>query len=108
LTSNGLPAARHNIDTIKENTQTLFDAGNEVGLEVNTEKTKYMLLYRQQNAWQNHDIKTGIRCFEIVAQFRYLGTTITNKILVGKPEGKRPLGKPRRRLVDNMKWILER
>jgi hypothetical protein len=25
------------------------------------------------------------------------------RILVGKPEGKRPLGKPRRRLVDNIK-----
>jgi hypothetical protein len=25
------------------------------------------------------------------------------RILVGKPEGKRPLGKPRRRWVDNIK-----
>jgi hypothetical protein len=30
------------------------------------------------------------------------------RILVGKPEGKRTLGRPRRRLVDNIKWILER
>jgi hypothetical protein len=30
------------------------------------------------------------------------------RILVGKPEGKRPLGRPRRRWVDNIKWILER
>jgi hypothetical protein len=27
-------------------------------------------------------------------------------ILVGKPEGKRPLGKPRRRLEDNIKMDL--
>jgi hypothetical protein len=33
-----------NIDTIKKNTQTLIDASKEVGLEVNTEKSKYMLL----------------------------------------------------------------
>jgi hypothetical protein len=26
----------------------------------------------------------------------------TSKILVGKPEGKRPLGRPRRRWVDNI------
>jgi hypothetical protein len=26
-----------------------------------------------------HDIKTADRCFENVAQFRYLGTTITNQ-----------------------------
>jgi hypothetical protein len=29
-----------NIDTVMKNTQTLIDAGKEVGLEVNTEKTK--------------------------------------------------------------------
>jgi hypothetical protein len=28
-------------------------------------------------------------------------------ILVGKPEGKRPLGRPRRRLVDNIKIYLK-
>jgi hypothetical protein len=41
-----------NIDTIKSNTQTLIDASKEVGLEVNTEKTKYMLLSHHQNAGQ--------------------------------------------------------
>jgi hypothetical protein len=30
------------------------------------------------------------------------------KILVGKPEGKRPLGRPGRRWVDNIKIDLER
>jgi hypothetical protein len=35
-----------NVDTIKKNTQTLIDASKEAGLEVNTEKTKYMLLPR--------------------------------------------------------------
>jgi hypothetical protein len=34
------------IETIKKKTQTLIDAGKEVGLELNTEKTKYMLLSR--------------------------------------------------------------
>jgi hypothetical protein len=33
-----------NIDTIKKNTETLIDASKEVGLEVNADKTKYMLL----------------------------------------------------------------
>jgi hypothetical protein len=28
--------------------------------------------------------------------------------VVGNPEGKRPLGRPRHRWVDNIKWILER
>jgi hypothetical protein len=35
-----------NIDTIKKNRKTLIDAIMEVGIEVNTEKTKYMLLCR--------------------------------------------------------------
>jgi hypothetical protein len=30
---------------------------------------------------QNHDIKIANRCFENVAQFRYLGTTISNQNL---------------------------
>jgi hypothetical protein len=30
------------------------------------------------------------------------------RILMGKPEGKRTLGRPRRGWVDNIKWILER
>jgi hypothetical protein len=30
------------------------------------------------------------------------------RLLVGKQEGKRPLGRPRRRLVDNIRTDLER
>jgi hypothetical protein len=50
-----------NIDTINKNTEILIDASKEVGLEVNIEKTKYMLVSRDQNAGQNRDIKTGNR-----------------------------------------------
>jgi hypothetical protein len=34
------------------------------------------------------------------------GTRNAYRILVGKPEGKRPLGRPRRRWVDNIKMDL--
>jgi hypothetical protein len=70
------------IDTIKKTTQTLIDASKEIGLEVNTEKTKYMLLSRHQSAGRNPDIKIGNRWFEDVAQFRYLRTTIINENLI--------------------------
>jgi hypothetical protein len=30
------------------------------------------------------------------------------RLLVGKPEGRKPLGRPRRRWVDNIRGILER
>jgi hypothetical protein len=33
-----------NIDTIKKNMKILIDASKEVGLEINIEKTMYMLL----------------------------------------------------------------
>jgi hypothetical protein len=59
------PRSRPTIDTIKKNTQTLIEPSKEVGLEVNTEKTKYMLLSRHQYAGQNHDIKLGNRCSKV-------------------------------------------
>jgi hypothetical protein len=37
-----------NKDTIKKNTKALLDASREVGLEVNPEKTKYMLMSHSQ------------------------------------------------------------
>jgi hypothetical protein len=30
------------------------------------------------------------------------------RILVGRPEGRRPLGRPRRRWEDNIKWIFKK
>jgi hypothetical protein len=70
------------IDTINKNMQILIDACKEVGLEVNTEKIKYMLLSRDQNAGQNRVIKIGNRSFENVSKFKYLGTTTTNQNLI--------------------------
>jgi hypothetical protein len=71
--------------------------------EVNAEKTKYMLLSRHRNAGQNLNIKTGDRSFENVAQFKYLGRTVTNKNLIGE-EIKRRLnsGNPCYHSVQNL------
>jgi hypothetical protein len=74
-------------NAIKKNIQTLIDASKEVGLEVNRERTKHMLLSRRQNSGQNHNIKIGKRCFENVAQFRCLGTTIQIKEVCGNVVG---------------------
>jgi hypothetical protein len=71
-----------NIHTIKKNTEALIGASKEVGLKVNTEKTKCVLLFHHQNAGQNHDTKIANRCSENVAQFGYLGTTATNQNLI--------------------------
>jgi hypothetical protein len=52
-----------NIDTLEKNTETLIDASKGVGLEINVEKTKYMLLTRHQNVGRNRDIKIASRSF---------------------------------------------
>jgi hypothetical protein len=71
-----------NIDTVKRNTGTLIDASEEVGLEENIEKTKYMLVSCDQNADHNWDIKIGNRSFENVSYFKYLGMAVTNQNLI--------------------------
>jgi hypothetical protein len=70
------------IDTLKKNMETLIDASKEVDLEINVEKTKYMLLSCHKNVGQNRDIKIAKRSFENVSQFEYLGTTVSNQNLI--------------------------
>jgi hypothetical protein len=41
-----------------------------------------MLVFRDQNAGQNREIKIGNRSFENVSQFKYLGTIVTNQNLI--------------------------
>jgi hypothetical protein len=53
-------------DTIK-NTETLIDACKKFGLEVMTEKSRYMLLSRHKIARKNHDMKLANKCCENVA-----------------------------------------
>jgi hypothetical protein len=71
-----------NTATINRNKETLIDARREVGLEINVEKTKYMLLCSHQNTCQNRDIRIANKAFENVSQFRCLGTTVTNRNLI--------------------------
>jgi hypothetical protein len=66
------------IHSIKKNTENLVIASKETGLEVNTEKTKYMVMSQNQNAGQNHNIKIDSKSFERVEEFKYLGTTLMN------------------------------
>jgi hypothetical protein len=67
------------INTIKNNMEVLLDASKEVGLEVNTEKTKHMIVFHHQTAEQNHNIKAANKFLESVARFMYLGMTVTNQ-----------------------------
>jgi hypothetical protein len=54
--------------TIKENTESLEMQGDWI----NADKTKYMVMSRDQNAGGSHRIKTDNSSFERVEQFKYL------------------------------------
>jgi hypothetical protein len=71
-----------NIDTINDKAEFLIDVSKVVALEINLEKTKYMLLSRHQNVCQNRDIKISYRSIKNVSQFKYLRTTVTNQNLI--------------------------
>ena len=46
---------------------------------MNADNTKYIVMSREQNAGQSHYIKTDNSSFEMVEEFKYLGTTLTNQ-----------------------------
>jgi hypothetical protein len=62
--------------TIKKNTDCLAVASKQNGIEVNADKTKYMVLSRGQHAGQNHSmnyiqsrLNSGNACYHSVQNF---------------------------------------
>ena len=51
------------VHTIKENTEALIVASKEIGIEVNADKTKYMVMSRDQNGGLSHNMKVDNRSF---------------------------------------------
>jgi hypothetical protein len=68
-----------NIDTTQKNTKALLDDGKETGLEVNPEKTKYIVMSHYQKAGQKQSIKKTNWSFEDVPKLKCLGTTLTDQ-----------------------------
>jgi len=64
------------VHTIKENAEALVVACKEIGLEVNADKTKYIVRSRDQNAGRSHSIKIDNSSFERVEEFKYLAATL--------------------------------
>jgi hypothetical protein len=64
-------------------------------------KTKYKFMSCHQNACQNLDIKIGNRSFENVAQFKYLGMTVTDQNLIQEEIKRKPNSGPEPSLFLN-------
>jgi hypothetical protein len=67
------------VHTLRENSDALVVATNEIGLEVNTNKTKYMVVCRDRNAGRGHGVKINNSSIERVEEFKYLGVTLTDQ-----------------------------
>jgi hypothetical protein len=73
-----------NINIIKKNAEVLLDASKEIGLKVNSEKTKYMFMSRHQTAGQSNYKRIANKSFEKVSTFKYLGSTLTDQNCIHK------------------------
>ena len=65
--------------TIKKNTDTSIVASKDTGLEINVEKSKYMVKSRDQNSRRSHSTKIDKISFGWVEEFKHLGTILTNR-----------------------------
>jgi len=54
------------VHTVRKNAEAVLLTIKESGVEVNGEKTKYMVMSQDQHARQNHDVKIEDKFFERV------------------------------------------
>ena len=67
-----------NLQTVRENIKIFLKESKDNGLEVNSGKTKYIIISRHQNVVQNQNRLFENLSFENVEKFKYLGVTVTN------------------------------
>jgi hypothetical protein len=67
------------VHTVKEKAEALVVASKEIRLDVSADKTKYMVMSRDQTAGGIQSIKYNNISFENGEQFKYLGTILTNQ-----------------------------
>jgi hypothetical protein len=65
--------------TVRENAEALVVATKKIGLEVNTDKTKYMVMSRDRNAGRVHGVMIDNSSIERVEEFKYLGASLTDQ-----------------------------
>ena len=65
--------------TLNENAEALISATREIGLEVSADKTRYMVMSRDQNGGRIQSVRIDNSTFEKVEVFKNLGTNLTNQ-----------------------------
>jgi hypothetical protein len=75
------------VHTVKENAEALLVATKEIGLEVNADKTKYMVMSRDRNTGRDDSVNINNISIERVEEFKYLGTLLTDQIQFRKKLG---------------------
>jgi hypothetical protein len=68
-----------NVPNAKYITDALEDATKDIGLEVNADKPRYMVMSGEQNAGRNDSIKIDNISIERAEAFKYFGTTLTDQ-----------------------------
>jgi hypothetical protein len=58
------------IHTVKENAEALVVTTKEIGLEVNADKAKYMVMSRDRNAGRGHSLKIDNSSIERVGELK--------------------------------------
>ena len=56
---------RENLNIIKKNSLALLVTSKQIGLEADTEETKFLFMPREQNAEQNHNKKQLVNNFKL-------------------------------------------
>jgi hypothetical protein len=62
--------------TVKENAEALVVATKEIGLEVNADKTKYMVMSREKNVGRSYSMKIDNSSIEKGGRFQMFGNNI--------------------------------
>jgi hypothetical protein len=59
--------------------EILSEASRDIGLEINAQKTKCVIMSHHPNSGQNQNLRIANKSYESVTRFEYLGTTLTNQ-----------------------------
>jgi hypothetical protein len=80
------------VHTTNEKSEALIVSSKMTELELNADKTRYMVFSRNQNVVRSHIANTDNNSFESVEQYKYLGKRELIRILSGRNRSRLKLG----------------